>query len=85
MLSYIAYAIVLLIILSGIRLVVGPSLWDRLLFLNLITSKMVMLLVIIALLKMSNLYLDIAIFYAILGCIGVIYLALFIQKKGRYK
>lgn len=84
MLAYIAYALVILIILSGVRVVIGPSLWDRLLFVNLISSKMVMLLVIISLIKMSNLYLDIAIFYAILGCVGVIYLALFIQKKGRY-
>lgn len=82
------FDIILLVILtilglaSLLRIVMGPSIWDRLLGLNLFSSKIVMLIVLVAAAMERSFLLDIAIVYVLLGFISTIFIALFIQKKG---
>ena len=82
---FIRYIIFILIILgfaSAIRAVLGPTIWDRLLGLNLVSSKITMLIVLYAILTEQTYILDTAIVYALLGFISMIFISRFIQGKG---
>ncbi|MCG8501783.1 MAG: monovalent cation/H+ antiporter complex subunit F [Firmicutes bacterium] len=68
---------------SLVRVILGPTIWDRLLGLNLFSSKIIMLIVLFALMMNESYLLDIAIVYVLLGFIGVLFIARFIQRKGR--
>ena len=72
-----------LTVLSAIRMIIGPSIWDRLLSLNLLTSKVIMILVLIAVLFNETYILDLAIVYALLGFVGVMFIAISVQKRGQ--
>lgn len=76
--------LIIFVIFVIYRLIIGPSLWDRLLCLSIIASKFIMILVVLALYKNETIYLDIAILYVVLGFIGTTFMAIFIQKRGRY-
>ncbi len=81
------FAIAILIVLSGlsaIRILRGPSLWDRLLGLNLVTSKFVMLMILLATIRHQSFLLDTALIYALLSFMGIIFIAIYVQRKGRY-
>jgi multicomponent Na+:H+ antiporter subunit F len=69
--------------LSLIRVIIGPTIWDRLLGLNLITSKIIMFLVVLAFVLEKTYILDFAIIYALLGFIGVMFIAINVQRKGK--
>lgn len=75
--------LIILSLLSSIRILLGPSLWDRLLGLNLVTSKIVMMMIIIALIRNQPYLLDTALIYALLSFTGIIFIAIYVQKKGR--
>lgn len=76
--------LVLLSILSAFRVILGPSLWDRLLGLNLVTSKLLMLIILIAFVKNQTFILDLALVYALLSFMGIIFFSIYVQRKGRY-
>lgn len=76
--------LVVLTVISAIRILIGPSLWDRLLGLNLVTSKLIMLIILIALIKQQSFILDLALSYALLSFMGIIFISLYIQRKGRF-
>lgn len=61
----------------------GPSVWDRLLSLNLFSVTMIIVMIIYALVENLDYLLDIAIVYALLGFIGIVFMARFIQRKGK--
>jgi len=72
-----------------IRVVMGPSVWDRLLGLNLVLSKTIIIIVLFASILNTSFLLDFAIIYALSGFIGTIFMALFLSRrdlqKGRRK
>lgn len=76
--------LVVLSILSSIRILIGPSLWDRLLGLNLVTSKIIMMMILIASVRNESFLLDTALVYALLSFIGIIFISIYVQRKGRY-
>lgn len=76
--------LVLLSLLSAIRVILGPSLWDRLLGLNLVTSKLLMLIILIAFVKNQTFILDLALVYALLSFMGIIFFSIYVQRKGRF-
>ncbi len=67
---------------SIIRIILGPTVWDRLVGYNLFASKVSMLVVLYALIVQKSYLLDLAITFVLLGFIGVIFIANFVQKKG---
>lgn len=77
----VALILILLMVLSALRVVIGPTLWDRLLGFNLIASKLVMLVILVASIKGTSLYLDIALVFALFGFIGVVYFTKFLSWK----
>jgi multicomponent Na+:H+ antiporter subunit F len=65
-----------------IRILIGPTIWDRLLGLNMIASKILVAIVILAHLTGLNYLLDIALVYAVLGFLGTVLIARFAARKG---
>lgn len=65
------------------RIIKGPSVWDRLLGLNLFSITMIILMVLYALINELDYLLDIAIVYAMLGFISIVFITRFIQGRGR--
>lgn len=74
--------LLILAAISGLRVIIGPSVWDRLLGLNMVSSKLVMAIVLVACIRNQILILDLAIVYALLGFLGVTFMAIMLQKKG---
>jgi len=69
--------------LCFIRLVKGPSIWDRLLGMNIVATKIVIIVVVYASINETAFLLDFAIIYALSGFIGTIYIALFFAERKR--
>lgn len=68
---------------SALRIILGPTVWDRLLGLNLFSSKVIMLIVLFALMTERSYLLDVAIVYVLLGFISIIFISNAIQKKEK--
>jgi multicomponent Na+:H+ antiporter subunit F len=82
-LNYVFIALILIGLASTYIIITGPTGWDRLLGFNLLSSKVVMLIVIFSLITGKQFLLDIAIVYVLLGFISIIFIARFIQGKGK--
>ncbi len=70
------------ILIVLIRVILGPSIWDRLLGLNTISAKIIIAIVLLSLILDKAYLLDVALVYAVLGFIGTVFIARFIEKKG---
>ena len=83
---FLHYAMIILAILaltSVIRIVIGPTVWDRLMCFNLFASKVSILVVLYALHTERPYLLDFAISFVLLGFISVMFIANSIQRKGK--
>lgn len=79
---YSAIAVCLIMVLSLYRGVFGPTILDRLIGVNAIGSKTTALLIIIGLLyNRVDMFVDIAIAYAMLNFIAVLASAKYLQKR----
>lgn len=67
---------------SLIRVVVGPSIWDRLLGVGLGASKITLAVIIVALAFGESYILDIALLFSILGFLVTVLLARFVERRG---
>jgi multicomponent Na+:H+ antiporter subunit F len=81
-LNYAFIALIILAIASGIVIIRGDTIWDRLLGLSLFSTKIIILIVLYSLIQKKSYIMDIAIAYSLLGFIGIILIARFIQNKG---
>ncbi len=70
--------ITILIVAVIIRVIKGETVWDRLMGINMISSKINIIIVLLALYYENGFLLDIAIAYGILGFIGIILMARFL-------
>lgn len=71
----ILYGLLVLALASAWRVVIGPTVWDRLLGLNMVSSKLVMMIVVLAAIRQAGMLLDVALIYGLLGFIGVTFMA----------
>ena len=78
---YMLWIMLALMTLYFVRVVRGPSIWDRLLGLNLIFSKVILIIVNYASLHETAYLLDFAIVYALLGFVGIVFTALFLLER----
>ncbi|MEO1815186.1 MULTISPECIES: monovalent cation/H+ antiporter complex subunit F [Acetobacterium] len=76
------FVIAIYIALVLVRVILGPTIWDRLLGLNAISAKIIMSIVIFSIITEQPYLLDVALVYALLGFIGTVLIARFIEKKG---
>lgn len=77
------YFLLLMVAAVALRVFLGPTVWDRLLGLNLISSKILTAIVLLASLLGESYLLDIALVYAVLGFIGTVLIARFFERRDR--
>lgn len=77
--------LVLAMILFFIKMIKGPTLWDRMLLLNMISAKILLFIVLYAIYIESQVLLDIAISYGIISFLTMTLLSKFIMSGGREK
>ena len=80
---YILWILLIFLSLYIVRIVRGPSIWDRLLGLNLVSTKIIVVIIIFASSFKRSYLLDFAIAYVLLGFIGTIFTTRFLL--GRIK
>lgn len=76
--------IAIYIVVVVVRVIIGPTIWDRLLGLNMISAKIIMSIVILAAIQDKSIFLDIALVYALLGFVGTVLIARFIERRGDF-
>jgi len=81
--NVIFYIMIGFLALSFIRLIKGPSIWDRLLGMNIVATKIIIIIIVYASVFDTAFLLDFAIIYALSGFIGTIYIALFFAERKR--
>jgi multicomponent Na+:H+ antiporter subunit F len=77
--------LVLSMFFAVIQLIKGKTLWDRILMLNLISAKVVLIIAVYAIYIENLVFLDIAISYGIIGFLTMTLLSKFIMTGGRQK
>jgi len=70
---------------SMVRMILGPTVWDRLMSLNLISAKVILFIAIYAVYKGNPMLLDVALSAGIIGFLTITLLAKFILAGGRQK
>jgi len=63
----------------------GPSVWDRLLGMSLISSKIIVMVLIYSSFQEVSYLLDYVIIYALSGFVGTMFIALYRSNKQRKK
>jgi multisubunit Na+/H+ antiporter MnhF subunit len=66
-----------------VRVIIGPTVWDRLLGLNMISAKIIIAIIVLAVMTDRSYLLDIALVYTALGFIGTVLIARFVERKGK--
>lgn len=67
---------------SLIRVVIGPTIWDRLLGLGLTSSKVTLAVILASFIYDASYILDLALLFSILGFLITVLLARFVERRG---
>ncbi|GHD38232.1 monovalent cation/H+ antiporter complex subunit F [Halioglobus pacificus] len=78
-----ALAILITMVLALIRALSGPSVYDRVLAVNLFGTKTVLLLSVVSFLYGRTDFLDLALAYALINFIGVLAVLQFFESRER--
>ena len=68
-----------------VRTIKGPSAWDRIVGLNLVTTKTIIIIMVFASMQETTYLLDFAIIYALGGFIGTIFITMFLSARNKRK
>lgn len=86
MTAFFLFVMVVLIVLIGVylyRVLQGPTIFDRVLGLNGISTKAIILLVVIGIVyDRVEMFVDISTGYALLNLVGALAVAKFLEQKG---
>lgn len=74
--------IALSVILSFIRFLMGPTVYDRIAALDVMTLITTVIIIVLAVFYKQKIYMDAAIVYSILSFIGVVAFARFMERKN---
>ena len=80
---YIIWIMLVFVALCTIRLIKGPSLWDRLLAVNLIFIKVIIIIIVFASLQEIIYLLDFAIIFVLLAFICTFFTARFLLGRAK--
>jgi len=83
MYTYILWIMLAYLALYFIRVVKGPSIWDRLIGINLISTKIIVIIIVFASINGTSFLLDFAVIYALFGFVGTIFIAQFLLERER--
>ena len=87
-LNWMFWVLIVYLFLAFVRVIKGPTIWDRLLGMNVIATKIIVIIIIYAAIYDTSFLLDFAIIYTLSGFIGTIYIALFFadrRERGKKK
>lgn len=79
----VSIAILITMVLALIRALLGPSVYDRVLAVNVFGTKTVLLLAVIAFLYGRPDFLDLALAYALINMVGILAVLEFSQNRSR--
>jgi multicomponent Na+:H+ antiporter subunit F len=79
----VSIAILVTMVLALIRALMGPSVYDRVLAVNVFGTKTVLLLSVIAFLYGRPDFLDLALAYALINMVGILAVLEFFQNRSR--
>lgn len=74
--------IALSVILSFIRFLIGPTVYDRIAALDVMTLITTVIIIVLAVFYKQKIFMDAAIVYSILSFIGVVAFARFMERKN---
>ena len=83
--SFDLFVLIAMIILSLgaiYRVIMGPTVWDRLLGSSFFSAKAIVMAVVLGVVINRTYMVDVGIIYGILGFVSVIMIARFIERKG---
>ncbi len=81
----VSIAILVTMVLAVVRALLGPSVYDRVLAVNVFGTKTVLLLSVIAFLYGRPDFLDLALAYALINLVGILAVLEFFQKRSQTK
>ncbi|GGP50732.1 pH regulation protein F [Shewanella algicola] len=81
----VSIAILVTMVLALVRALKGPSVYDRVLAVNVFGTKTVLLLSVIAFLYGRPDFLDLALAYALINMVGILAVLNFFQNRSRRK
>jgi multicomponent Na+:H+ antiporter subunit F len=81
----VSLAILVTMVLALVRALLGPSVYDRVLAVNIFGTKTVLLLSVLAFLYGRPDFLDLALAYALINLVGILAVLEFFQKRSRRK
>ena len=81
--GFVIYVYLACVVLGMVRLLMGPTIVDRMIALNLVTAQVVAILVLIAVRRMHVVFLDVALVYDIFGFIGIMAITKYFADKER--
>lgn len=81
--TYVLWALLVCLVFYLVRTIKGPSVWDRLLGMNLVSTKIITMIAVFASINGAGYILDFAIIYALSGFIGTIFVALFLMERQK--
>ncbi len=79
----VSIAILVTMVLALVRALLGPSVYDRVLAVNVFGTKTVLLLSVIAFLYGRPDFLDLALAYALINMVGILAVLVFFQSRSR--
>ena len=79
----VSIAILITMVLALVRALLGPSVYDRVLAVNVFGTKTVLLLSVIAFLYGRPDFLDLALAYALINMVGILAVLEFFQNRSR--
>jgi multisubunit Na+/H+ antiporter MnhF subunit len=84
MLSWVIGFLVVSIVVSMVRVVIGPTVADRMIGLNLVAAQTLALLVLISVSAQRSIYLDVALVYDIFGFLGILVMTRYFSgRRGK--
>jgi multicomponent Na+:H+ antiporter subunit F len=81
----VSIAILVTMVLALVRALLGPSVYDRVLAVNVFGTKTVLLLAVMAFLNGRPDFLDLALAYALINMVGILAVLEFFQNRSRRK
>jgi multicomponent Na+:H+ antiporter subunit F len=65
-----------------VRSVIGPTIWDRLLGLSMLSAKIITFICLFALMTGKTMFLDVALIFSLLGFISNVLISRYVRRKS---
>jgi multicomponent Na+:H+ antiporter subunit F len=84
MLRFMTYFFLGSSVVGMVRTLIGPTVVDRMIGLNIVASQILVLLVLVAVSEARSVYLDVALVYDIFGFVGILAITRYIDSREQH-